>query len=211
MAIHIIPERYPVRILIVSDTHIYHKNPVWPAAFLNEAEKADLILHCGDVCMLSELEPLRKFAPLYCVRGNRDLRDWFKLSGSLNIDIDGFRIRMTHGEGRLHQYLRIKLYDLAQKRRGQIPDRFRLNALEPNCADYDLYLVGHSHYPSVRQMNGTVIANPGHLITSGAFDSERPLSFITAELTKAQLTLQTVLLGADFNIASVEEFVCRLA
>lgn len=196
---------------MVSDTHIYHTGSVWPAAFLNEAEKADLLLHCGDICMLSELEPLQEFAPLYCVRGNRDLRDWFKLPGSLNIDIDGFRIRMTHGEGSLCQYLRIKLYDLSQKRRGQSPDRFRLNAIEPNYVDYDLYLVGHSHYSSVRQMNGTVIANPGHLNTSRAFDLERPLSFLAGELTKEQLVLRTVILGSDLNIASVEEFVCRLA
>ncbi len=161
--------------------------------------------------MLSELEPLRKFAPLYCVRGNRDLRDWFKLPGSLDMDIDGFRIRMTHGEGCLHQYLLIKLYDLCQKRRGLIPDRFRLNAIEPNYADYDLYLVGHSHYPSVRQLNGTIISNPGHLITSSAFNSKIPLSFIAGELTKDRLTLRTVFLGADLNITSVEEFVCRLA
>lgn len=211
MKIRILPERYPFRFLVLSDTHIYHPNPVWPEVFLREAEQTDLILHCGDICMLSELEPLRKFAPVYCVRGNRDLRDWFKLPGSVELDIDGFRVQMTHGEGWIHQYLGIKAYDFNEKRRGRVPDRFRLNAIEPDYADFDLCLLGHSHYPSVRQLGHTVIANPGHLITSRDCDDERPLSFITGELTKESLNLRTLILDPDFNIASTEEFVCQLA
>ena len=49
------------------------------------------------------------------------------------------------------------------------------------------------------------------MITSRDYDDERPLSFITGELTKESLNLRTVILDPDFNIASTEEFVCRLA
>jgi len=66
----------------------------------------------------------------------------------LDIDVDGIRILLCHGSpGNLNQYI--------------YPDT-DIEMLAVGLAqNYDLVLMGHTHYPMLRNIRGTMFVNPG--------------------------------------------------
>jgi hypothetical protein len=76
---------------VISDTHGLVRPSVFAAL-----EGVLMILHAGDVGD-GVLEELRAIAPVHAVRGNTDPSGHAGLPDSLDLDVDGVRIHVSHG------------------------------------------------------------------------------------------------------------------
>lgn len=113
---------------IISDTH----NLLRPAV-LARLSACDMILHGGDISRPQVLAELRKLAPVQAVRGNND-HDWpDDLPYTLDIDVYGLRVFMTH----------------------------KKSDLPADLSPYDLVIFGHSHKYDLKKQGDTVLLNPG--------------------------------------------------
>lgn len=118
---------------LISDTHGLMR----PEA-LQALAGADAILHAGDVGGAEVLEALRTIAPVHAVRGNVDLNDG-TLAASLALELSGVRVHVTHG----HQ--------LGSPSPEALAARYAA----------DVIVFGHTHTAIVRNVNGTLVVNPG--------------------------------------------------
>ena len=122
-----------MKVGILSDTHDLLRQEVTDAL-----RDCDMILHCGDISSRKILDQLEKIAPVRVVRGNND-KEWAEsLPLSLDFELAGLRVYMTH-----------KKKDLPK-----------------DLSAYDLVICGHSHqYASVWQETAgkkrTLLLNPG--------------------------------------------------
>ncbi len=122
-----------MKIAILSDTHDLLRPEV-----LALLPGCDCILHGGDISSQRILDQLEQFAPVQAVRGNND-KEWAEqLPESLDFEVGGLRVYMTH-----------KKKDLPR-----------------DLSPYDLVIFGHSHQYSetwVEHPGGrrTLLLNPG--------------------------------------------------
>ena len=58
--------------VVLADTHIPRRAKGLPEALVPHLERADLILHAGDLLEASVLEELFRYAPVRAVKGNVD-------------------------------------------------------------------------------------------------------------------------------------------
>ena len=122
-----------MRIGIISDTHDLLRQEV-----IDVLHGCDHILHGGDISSQKILDRLAQIAPLKAVRGNND-KEWAEyLPESLDINLGGLRIFMTH-----------KKKDLPK-----------------DLSGYDLAVFGHSHQYSSAWVGAdgkkrTLLLNPG--------------------------------------------------
>ncbi|EUJ27405.1 phosphoesterase [Listeria floridensis FSL S10-1187] len=127
-----------MKLVVVSDSHSEHDC----LTHLKEKYegKVDAMIHCGD-SELSKNDPaIQGFAT---VRGNCDFGPDFP--NELTLDIDGYRIFVTHG----HLYnIKMTLMNL----------RYRAREL-----DADFVFFGHSHELGAEMMDNTLILNPGSI------------------------------------------------
>jgi putative phosphoesterase len=108
---------------------------------VRELERADLILHGGDVVVASVLEELRAFAPVEAVYGNMDepaLKE--SLPERRVVDLAGLRIGMVHIAGR------------------SAGREERLVSWFGAC---DVVVYGHTHIPQLARHRGVWVLNPG--------------------------------------------------
>jgi putative phosphoesterase len=128
---------------IISDTHIPLKAKSLPNEVLRAFRDVDHIIHAGDIVSLEVLDTLNCFAPVTAVSGNVDPPGIRELLGTKKIiTLEGYRIGITHGDGKT----------------GKTPDR----ALK--CFDgdpVDCIIFGHSHIPFCDNVNGILLFNPG--------------------------------------------------
>ena len=88
-----------MKILCLSDTHLENREAL-PAAVLEAARTADLILHAGDQVHNSVVEELRRYAPVEAVAGNMDPPQLQSLySKKKLLSLDRFRVGLIHGQG----------------------------------------------------------------------------------------------------------------
>jgi hypothetical protein len=108
---------------------------------VRELERADLILHVGDVVAEAVLRELEAYAPVEAVFGNMDEP---ALQSALPerrvVEVDGVRIGLVHIPG---------------PRAGR---EERLRAWFPGC---DAVVYGHTHRPQLEHHGGVWIVNPG--------------------------------------------------
>jgi uncharacterized protein len=121
------------RVGLISDTHGLLRPEVF-AAF----KGVELILHAGDVGPDEILDELATIAPLYAVRGNTDPVGNPRLPDSLELEIMGVTVHVSHG----HEI-------------GATPERL-LAAYEA-----DVVVYGHTHRETVTRAIGRVAVNPG--------------------------------------------------
>jgi len=126
-----------VRLGVISDTH-----GLLRAEVLEVFEGVDHILHGGDVGKWEVLVELQTLAPVTAVYGNTDdmgLRS--KLPQVAQLELDGFRIVVTHGD------------QLGSPTPAKLHDAF---------PDAEIILYGHTHKPLLELVDKTVtVMNPG--------------------------------------------------
>jgi putative phosphoesterase len=104
-------------------------------------ERAELILHTGDLTASSVLEELAAFAPVAAVHGNVDEpRLRAELPRRRVVEAEGLRIGLVHDA------------------RGAAGRHERLVSDFPGC---DLIAYGHTHVPELARVGDVWIVNPG--------------------------------------------------
>ena len=113
---------------ILSDTHGLLRQEV-----LDRLAGCDAILHGGDINNQGILDTLASVAPVYAVRGTND-KEWAaSLPDTLDLELGGARLFMTH-------------------KKKDLPD---------GLDRYDLAVVGHTHRYELQRVGGTLLLNPG--------------------------------------------------
>jgi putative phosphoesterase len=136
-----------VRIVVLADTHVRDArlgadcDLGLPPPAVAEIDRADLVLHCGDVVEPELLARLRARKPVHAVLGNNDTALRGVLPERLLVLADGVRIGMVHDTG-------------AAKGRAA-----RVHRMFP---DADVVVFGHSHMPvNEAGVDGQWLLNPG--------------------------------------------------
>jgi putative phosphoesterase len=119
------------RIGLISDTH----GLLRPEA-IEFLQGCDHIIHAGDIDRQSVLDDLAKIAPVSAVRGNNDKGVWAAaIPESQLVEIDDRLIYVIHD---------ISLIDI-----------------DPQAADIDVVVYGHSHKPHQEKRGRVLYINPG--------------------------------------------------
>jgi uncharacterized protein len=136
----------PIRIGVVSDTHLVNPERGIPDRVLDLLQGCDLILHAGDINRLWVLDELRQVAPVHAVVGNNDAPE---LQESLPVEryykIGPHRIGLLHGHAL----------------EGRRPATARNVALDRMRGVVDCVIYGHSHKPEIEHREGMLMINPG--------------------------------------------------
>ena len=119
---------------LISDTHGLVRPDVHRAL-----AGVELILHAGDVGGSDILDELALIAPVNAVYGNTDAPGQRRLSTSLELEIGGLRVHVSHG----HE--------------AGSPTPLRL--VSRYAADVIVY--GHTHRQHVSRVGDTLVVNPG--------------------------------------------------
>lgn len=120
-----------MQIGIISDTHGLIR-PEAIAALAN----SELILHAGDIGKPEVLETLETIAPVIAVRGNNDKGAWAAaIPERQTVAIEGLSVHLLH-----------------------IATELDFN---PKTAGVQIVISGHSHKPSLQDLNGVLFLNPG--------------------------------------------------
>jgi putative phosphoesterase len=125
-----------VRLGVISDTHGLLRVEV-----LEVFEGVDHILHCGDVGKWDVIIELQALAPVTAVYGNVDGPEIRGLPQVAEIELDGFRIVVTHGD------------QLGSPTPAKLHEAF---------PDAEIIAYGHTHKPLLELVDKTVtVMNPG--------------------------------------------------
>jgi putative phosphoesterase len=134
----------PIRLAIISDTHLPRGQRRLPDACVQRVRAADLILHAGDLMTVAFLEELQALGPpVRAVAGNVDeVALVMRLPQRTVIEVDGVRIGMLHDAG---------------------PAQGRLARQRANFPDCAAVVFGHSHIPlhEVSDDGDFQLFNPG--------------------------------------------------
>jgi len=166
-----IPERRPLRLVVVADTHGKpHPNAIGHI----EGLEPDAILHAGDIGSLDVLDALRGVARLFAVRGNIDahapgLPDSLDLTLTAD-DTPRLRVLLTH----------IAVYG----------PKLRADAAQlARAREASLVVCGHSHVPFIGRDKGLSIFNPGSI---GPRRFSLPITFGVMQVTSSNVALRHV-------------------
>jgi putative phosphoesterase len=131
-----------VLIAIISDTHMPRGSRTLPQDCVEEIQRADLLLHAGDISTLAVLEQLETIGPpLRAVHGNVEEPVLLQtLPAELQLELDGVALAMTHDAG---------------------PAAGRLARMRQRFPAADAVVFGHSHIPLLEGDDGFQIFNPG--------------------------------------------------
>ena len=124
---------------VIADTHMPRRARVLPEGLIPHLERADLILHAGDLMDPTLLEDLAAYAPTRSVRGNLDPPE-AGLPETLEFEFGGARVAMIHDSG------------TKRGRRSRMQRRF---------PEARIVVFGHSHIPWLEDQDGLLLLNPG--------------------------------------------------
>jgi uncharacterized protein len=130
------------RAVVLADTHMRAGGRRrLPEAAYRILDRADVILHAGDVLDREILVGLASIAPVHAVLGNNDHGLVGLVPASLVLDLEGVRVGMIHDSG------------ATMGRAARLQRRF---------PDADVIVFGHSHVPvDAEGMAGQRLFNPG--------------------------------------------------
>ena len=117
-----------MKIAILSDTHGLLRPQV-----VEHLKNADAILHGGDINRQSIVDALRRYAPLYIVRGNND-KEWAEaIPLDLTVTLGGVTFYMVHNK----------------------------KEVAADLTGVDVVVFGHSHRYLQEDKDGVLWLNPG--------------------------------------------------
>lgn len=127
---------------LISDTHVPVRARKIPQAVFETFEKADFIVHAGDLVELAVLDELEELAPVLAIRGNMDRPE---VSGALpkmnSLRIFDWKIGVMHNPNVLFGMSKMK--EIAKKK------------------GLDVFIYGHTHRSSIKWVGNTLFINPG--------------------------------------------------
>jgi putative phosphoesterase len=140
-------DEVPIRVAVLSDTHLRGGIDRLPDAAVAEVERADVVLHAGDVLDRASLDALSDLAgdrPLHVVLGNNDHELVGTLPDRLEVELTGVHVAMVHDTG---------------ARAGR---EARMRRWFPTA---DVVVFGHSHEPWLAEgAPGQLLLNPGSAV-----------------------------------------------
>ena len=110
-----------------------------PEGLIPHLQRADLILHAGDLMDPTLLEELAAYAPTRAVRGNLDPPE-AGLPETLEFEFGGARVAMIHDSG---------------------PKKGRQGRMRRRFPGTRIVVFGHSHIPWLEDEAGLLLLNPG--------------------------------------------------
>jgi len=133
-----------MKIVVISDTHLFSGIQKFPDKLIGELKSADLVIHTGDFVELKVLNSLKSISKeVKAVFGNMDSDELKKnLPEKIVFKIGKFKIGITHGRGSPNDLLSF-LSDFFKK---ESPD---------------LIIFGHSHIALNEKIGQTIFFNPG--------------------------------------------------
>jgi uncharacterized protein len=144
---------------VLGDTHIPDRVPNLDPKILETFRQNNVaaILHTGDISVLRVLKELEQIAPVYAVRGNRDIFYLRHLPLLVQVKIDGISIGMAHGHGTFNRYMLDKVQRTVK---GRYVGKYikRVLAAFP---DAEVIVFGHLHVPCNFHLDGKLLFNPG--------------------------------------------------
>ena len=146
---------------LISDTHGLLR-PEAVAALRG----AELILHAGDVGTSRILDELRRLAPVQAVYGNVDDPADPQLSKTLNLEVDGVPIHVSHG------------HEFGSPSPARLLDTY----------DAEIIIYGHTHRPLVHREGSRLVVNPG-AAGPRRFDIQPSVALMTIEGGKADVRI----------------------
>jgi putative phosphoesterase len=144
---------------IISDTHIPDRSKGLHPKVLDvfRSARVEAILHAGDISTPAVLQELGEVAPVYAVRGNRDIYALPHLPVHITLPFAGFQVGLIHGHGRLPDYLSDKAHILFF---GVQVQRYRNRVVQALSA-VDVLVFGHLHLRVYERIGGKLLLNPG--------------------------------------------------
>lgn len=137
-----INEVIPIKVGVISDTHIPGRGKRIPETVREGLHGVDLIIHCGDIAAGYVLDELREIAPVEAVYGNMDPVELKQqLPKTQVVKVGKFNVGIVHGDGPW------KTIDNA------------FNAFP--FMELDCIVFGHSHIPVIKEREGVQMFNPG--------------------------------------------------
>ena len=149
---------------LVSDTHFPQRCRQLPPALFDVLAGAELILHAGDVGLLSVLDDLSRIAPVIAVHGNDDTTEAEReLPYQLVVSVAGVRLFLWHSH----------YQDPAAERASRIGDdmveKLDRTVRMAQRADAQIAVFGHWHIPLVYRNDGVTVVNPGAIASGNEF------------------------------------------
>jgi hypothetical protein len=131
-----------VQIAVISDTHLPRGPRRLPDACVERLERADLIVHAGDLTTIAVLRELQGYGEVVAVHGNVDDAEVrAALPATAVVETEGATIAVIHDAG---------------------PAKGRLARMRRRFPQADAVVFGHSHIPlHERAEDGFQIFNPG--------------------------------------------------
>lgn len=128
------------KIGVISDTHIPHFKQL-PDAIWQHFAGVELIIHAGDLSILTIIAELETIAPVVAVQGNIEQEEVvLKLPIKREIVVGGCRIGIVHILGDSKSHARVARQEF------------------PNAR---VVVFGHSHSPYNQEHDGQLLFNPG--------------------------------------------------
>jgi len=127
---------------LISDTHIPSRAKNFPREVFEIFHEVSMIIHAGDLTQIGVLEELMQVAPVVAVLGNMDSPELQKILPKIRyIDVYQWKIGVLHN-----------IRETFQNR------KMTTLMKEQAC---NVIIHGHTHRPSLRKENNTIIINPG--------------------------------------------------
>lgn len=132
-----------MKIVIISDTHMPKKAKTLPHQVVTELQQCDLIIHAGDWQTVEVFHELSQYGEVKGVTGNVDSDELQALlPEKILIEVEGYRMGVVHGHGKRWTTERRAVEAFAD-------------------TPVDCIIFGHSHIPVLKEVNGTLLFNPG--------------------------------------------------
>ena len=165
-----------MKIGVVSDSHIPDRAAALHPELLGELQRSnlDLILHGGDISTPGVLKDLAKIAPVKAVMGNRDWLFAGQLERTIEFEIEGVKIVLTHGHLNFLTYWWDKMHYLFN---GYKRDRIvqRLSTAFPKA---DIVVFGHTHRAENFWAGEQLFFNPGSVTVGDIWIRTRSFGII---------------------------------
>jgi len=158
---------------VLADTHIPDRVAELQPQVIQRFREAGVvgILHAGDVSVPRVIKELEQVAPVYAVRGNRDIFYLRNLPMQIQLTFNGISIGMAHGHGTLSRYVIDKLHLSIY---GRVVERYFKRMLQTFPSE-DVIVFGHLHMPFNLHLGGKLLFNPGS--TSSPWPKDAPATF----------------------------------